>query len=188
MIYAYAHYNTDTGRTKDETQNVNDYAALKGLRIDKWVKTQKINNVLSRMSSGDTLLVSYISCIGSSLISIEKTIGACLDKNIKVIIISGNYVFEDTPQNRLLLSAMGMVRRLQSELKSQTMRTTLNRLRGQGRKLGRPRGSGNKKVKLSGREPEIGVLLERKLSKTEIARRLGVNRMTLYAFLCQMQK
>jgi DNA-binding CsgD family transcriptional regulator len=49
--------------------------------------------------------------------------------------------------------------------------------------LGRPNGSKSSRVKLSGREQEIKMLLGRHFSKSAIGRIYGVNRMTVDAFL-----
>ncbi|UUX93131.1 hypothetical protein [Methanoplanus endosymbiosus] len=49
--------------------------------------------------------------------------------------------------------------------------------------LGRPKGSKSKRVKLSGQEDVIRVLLERKVSKCEIARIFGVHRTTVDNFI-----
>lgn len=138
---------------------------------------------LHKASSGDTLLIPELCHLGRTLQIVKKSILQCLNKRIKLVVVNGNYVFEDSPQNRLLLSAMDMVIRLQSELKSQTMRDALSRIRTQGKKLGRPRGSGNKELKLMQHKELIQKLLSENVSKSEIARRLKVNRMTLYAFL-----
>ena len=138
---------------------------------------------LHKARPGDTLLVPDLCHLGKTLPSVKRSVLQCLDKRIKLIVVNGNYVFEDSPQNRLLLSAMDMVIRLQSELKSQTVRSALRRTRAKGQKLGRPRGSCNKELKLMQHKELIQKLLSENVSKSEIARRLKVNRMTLYAFL-----
>lgn len=192
MIYAYVKQcgktQSDLCRFMAHVQSIEDYAASKGIHIDKWFDMHKINYVLSRMSSGDTLLASRISCLGTSLHSVEKVINLCMDKNIKVIVIEGNYIFENSLAMLILFSALKLVMKIQSELKSQTVSDALSRLQSSGKKLGRPQGSGNKILKLNGRENEIRSFLQQNLPKAEIARRLGVNRMTLYAFLRHLSK
>ena len=49
--------------------------------------------------------------------------------------------------------------------------------------LGRPKGSRNKKVKLSGKEDFIISLIEKKVPKRQIAKKLKVSPSTLYTFL-----
>ena len=70
-----------------------------------------------------------------------------------------------------------------ADIKSQNMRKRLQELRCQGKKFGRPLGSCNKELKLNAKEDVVRQLLIQNVSKSEIARRLGVNRMTLYTFL-----
>jgi len=53
--------------------------------------------------------------------------------------------------------------------------------------LGRPKGSKSKKKKLSGRESEINELINKHLSKSAIARTLGVHRITIVKFLEKMK-
>jgi len=48
--------------------------------------------------------------------------------------------------------------------------------------LGRPKGKKSKTKKLTGREAEIKALLDKKISKSAIARILGVHRLTVADF------
>ncbi|MBE6458871.1 MAG: hypothetical protein E7010_03550 [Alphaproteobacteria bacterium] len=191
MIHAYVKYfnkKLNAAQQKVQRQGLLRYAENHDFLINSWHTNKILKSILMQMEAGDILLTAEISCLGSSLREIQEVIALCLGRKIKLIIINGNYIFEDTPQNRLLLSAIDMVLAINSKLKSQIMRNKVQELRSEGKKLGRPSGSRNKSIKLSGHEQEIAKMLEQKISKTEIARRLGVNRMTLYAFLRQMQK
>jgi IS30 family transposase len=49
--------------------------------------------------------------------------------------------------------------------------------------LGRPKGSKSKVKKLTGKEVEIKNLLDKKVSKSAIARILGVHRLTVSVFV-----
>lgn len=191
MIHAYVKYfnkKLNAAQQKVQRQGLLRYAENHDFLINSWHTNKILKSILMQMEAGDILLTAEISCLGSSLREIQEVIALCLGRKIKLIIINGNYIFEDTPQNRLLLSAIDMVLAINSKLKSQIMRNKVQELRSKGKKFGRPSGSRNKSIKLSGHEQEIAKMLEQKISKTEIARRLGVNRMTLYAFLRQMQK
>ena len=50
-------------------------------------------------------------------------------------------------------------------------------------RLGRPMGSQNKEVKLSGKEEDIKKLLDKKVAVAAIARILDVNRLTVRSFI-----
>jgi len=49
--------------------------------------------------------------------------------------------------------------------------------------LGRPRGSKSKVKKLTGKEAEIKILIDKKVSMSAIARILGVHRITVTQFV-----
>jgi hypothetical protein len=59
----------------------------------------------------------------------------------------------------------------------------LARKRAEGVILGRPKGSKSKVKKLTGKETEIKNLLDKKISKSAIARILGVHRLTVAEFV-----
>ena len=63
------------------------------------------------------------------------------------------------------------------------MREALARKKTEGVKLGRPKGSKSSYYKLSGKEDTIIKMLNKKISKVKIAKKLGVNRNTLYNFI-----
>jgi putative DNA-invertase from lambdoid prophage Rac len=50
-------------------------------------------------------------------------------------------------------------------------------------RLGRPKGSQNKEVKLTGKEEYIKKLLDKKVAVSAIARILDVNRLTVKSFI-----
>ena len=50
-------------------------------------------------------------------------------------------------------------------------------------RLGRPKGSQNKEVKLTGKEEDIKKLLDKKVAVAAIARILDVNRLTVRSFI-----
>ena len=57
------------------------------------------------------------------------------------------------------------------------------RVRAEGKILGRPLGRQSAIVKLSGKEAKVKELLEQKISKSAIARILGVHRITVAKFI-----
>ena len=55
--------------------------------------------------------------------------------------------------------------------------------KSEGMRLGRPKGSLNKEVKLTGKEEDIKKLLDKKVAVAAIARILDVNRLTVRSFI-----
>ena len=72
---------------------------------------------------------------------------------------------------------------IERNLVSQRTKEALIRKRAEGVILGHPKGRKSSQVKLIGREDDILRLLKRGLSKTRIARRLKVHRITLAKFI-----
>lgn len=68
---------------------------------------------------------------------------------------------------------------------SQRTKRCLDRLRAEGKHIGRTKGSKNKSTKLSGKTDLIKTLLSQNISKTQIAKMLKVDYSTLYKFLKQ---
>lgn len=189
MILAY-HRVSEKG-VEDAQRHRTDllqYAAASGLVINEWQIGRRLKAVLARMKPGDVLLTTEISNLGDSLRDIRTLVNSCIRRRLKIIVTRDNYVFDDSLSTQLLLTALETAIKIASDIKSQNTRKTLQLARSQGKKLGRPRGGSNRELKLSGSEDKIRQYLRQKISKSEIARRLGVNRMTLYAFLNKLNK
>ena len=187
MIYAYIR-NQDRSEARQaenekERADLIGYAQMSGWTIDKWHSGKYITTVLRQMKQGDILLISEICNLGSSLKNVQKLISDCVNYHWKIIVTRDNYIFDDSLSSQLLATAMETTMKIIADIKSQNMRKRLHELRCQGKKFGRPLGSCNKELKLNAKEDVVRQLLIQNVSKSEIARRLGVNRMTLYTFL-----
>lgn len=86
-------------------------------------------------------------------------------------------------QSKVLAFAFGLSAEIERNLISQRTKEALARKKAEGVILGRPKGRKSSKVKLSGKEEVIRVLLEQNVSKSEIARIFKVNRMTVDSFI-----
>lgn len=192
MIYAYINDWEKDGLPQTEKErkraDILKYAKNFNWTINKWYIESHIKAVLAQMNPGDILLTPEISSLGVSLRDIHKLIKNCIDYSFKIIVVRDNYIFDNGLNTQLLALAMETVIKIIADIKSQNMQKSLRRLRRQGKTLGRPRGSVNKSLKLSGHEDVIRKLLAQNVSRSEISRKLGVNRMTLYSFLEKMNE
>ncbi len=84
---------------------------------------------------------------------------------------------------KVLAFAFGLSAEIERNLISQRTKEALARKRAEGVVLGRPKGKRSAKVKLSGKEEAIKVLLDDNISKSQIARLFKVNRGTLDTFI-----
>ena len=103
--------------------------------------------------------------------------------DVKIWTIKDNYRLEDDIHAKVLAFAFGLSAEIERNLISQRTKEALARKKSEGFKLGRPPGSKSKRLKLSGHEAEIQELLDKKVSKSAIARKFGVCRPTLISFI-----
>ncbi|MDR1573763.1 MAG: recombinase family protein [Clostridiales Family XIII bacterium] len=106
-----------------------------------------------------------------------------MNKNCRVWTIKDNYRLGDDIQSKVLAFAFGLSAEIERNLISQRTKEALARRRAEGTVLGRPIGSKSSKVKLSGKEDFIRDLLTHSVPKTQIAKILKVDRMTVDAFI-----
>lgn len=102
---------------------------------------------------------------------------------VQVWTIKDNYRLGSDINSKVLAFAFGLSAEIERNLISQRTKEALARKKAEGIVLGRPKGSKSSHKKLTGREHEIKALLEKKISKSAIARILGVHRITLSEYL-----
>ena len=104
---------------------------------------------------------------------------------VQVWTIKDNYRLGTDIQSKVLAFAFGLSAEIERNLISQRTKEALLRLKSEGRILGRPKGRRNNKLKLAGKEQQISALRQDNISKSEIARILKVNRMTVARFITE---
>lgn len=87
----------------------------------------------------------------------------------------------------MLAFAFGLSAEIERNLISQRTKEALTRIKSEGKKLGRPAGRRNKKLKLTGLEGTHQYHARKKRPQAQIARQLKVDRMTLLRFMKNRQ-
>lgn len=80
----------------------------------------------------------------------------------------------------------GLSSQIERDLISQRTKCSLDAKKAAGVKLGRPLGSESRKLKLSKNTKRIRDLLDKKMPKAQIARVMGVQKITLRRFIKRM--
>jgi DNA invertase Pin-like site-specific DNA recombinase len=111
-----------------------------------------------------------------------------MKKEIHVWTIKDNYRLGTDISSKVLAFAFGLSAEIERNLISQRTKEALARAISEGKHIGRPKGSKNKKLKLTGKEKLIRKSLKNGLSKATIAKMLGVHRFTLYRFCHNMKE
>lgn len=99
MNYAYIRFSTESQNEQQQMNNLNNFAKLKGIQIDKFVmdegisggvsyKERKLYELVKSMQAGDTLITTEISRLGRSMSDLNKLINDELKpRKIRLIVV-----------------------------------------------------------------------------------------------------
>ncbi|MDR1344655.1 MAG: master DNA invertase Mpi family serine-type recombinase [Tannerellaceae bacterium] len=197
MIYGYIRVSTNRQTVENQRFEINQYCDKNVIAIDSWIQEtisgakslqeRKLGKLLKRMKRDDILICSELSRLGRNLFMIMSILNECMGRNIQVWTIKDNYRLGRDINSKVLAFAFSLSAEIERNLVSQRTKEALERKRSEGISLGRPKGSRSKIRKLTGRETEIKILLEKSISKSAIARIYGVNRLTVTKFINDIQ-
>jgi DNA invertase Pin-like site-specific DNA recombinase len=198
MIYGYIRVSTDRQTVDNQRFEIERFCIKNGLAVDQWIEEtisgtkspekRLLGSLLSEVKKDDLIVCSELSRLGRSLFMIMSILNQLMLNSVRVWTIKDNYRLGDNIQSKVLAFAFSLSAEIERDLISQRTKEALARKRSEGVILGRPIGRKSSYVKLSGHEKEIQELLDRRTSKSAIGRILGVNRMTVAAFLRERMK
>jgi DNA invertase Pin-like site-specific DNA recombinase len=198
MIYGYIRVSTDKQTVENQRFEITNFCKRHKIKTTEWVEEtisgtvdiheRELGKLLLKLRKDDILICSELSRLGRSLFMIMDVLNQCMKREIQVWTIKDNYRLGSDISSKVLAFAFGLSAEIERNLISQRTKEALARAIAEGKHIGRPKGSKNKTLKLSGREKEIKKLLKSGLSKTKIARIMNVHRFTLYRFLNELNK
>lgn len=193
MIYGYIRVSSDKQTVENQRFEISNFCRREGLIIDGWIEEtisgtrnydkRKLGVLLKKIKKDDLIICAELSRLGRNLFMIMEILNICMTKECKVWTIKDNYRLGDDIQSKVLAFAFGLSAEIERNLISQRTKEALARKKAEGVVLGRPKGRKSTKVKLSGKEETIRVLLSEGVSKSEIARLFKVDRMTVDSFI-----
>ena len=197
MIYAYVRVSTSQQNLENQRYELLNYADQHGWPIDVWT-TETISGaksytdralgaLVNQMKVGDTLLVAELSRLGRSLMEVMSILHHLMERQIKVISVIEGLELGDSINAKVLAFAFSLAAEIERNLIASRTREALARKKQEGQRLGRPKGSLSKKTKLTGRDDEIRMLLEKKVAVAAVARIMGVHRRTMADYIKSRQ-
>jgi len=193
VTYGYIRVSTDKQTVDNQRFEIERFCMKNSLKIDEWIEEtisgcktpdkRLLGSLLEEVRSGDLIICSELSRLGRSLFMIMSILNHLMLNEVRVWTIKDNYRLGDNIQSKVLAFAFSLTAEIERDLISQRTKEALARRRAEGKILGRPFGSLSNIVKLSGREQDIKMLLERHFSKSAIGRIYGVNRTTVDSFV-----
>ena len=193
MIYGYIRVSTDKQTVENQRFEINNFCEKNNLKVDKWIEetisgakdfeTRKLGVLLRSMNKKDILICAELSRLGRNLLMIMSILNKCMQKEIQVWTIKDNYKLGSDISSKVLAFAFGLSAEIERNLISQRTKEALARKKKEGAVLGRPKGSKSSKTKLSGKDERIIEMLKEGKSKSSIARKLKVSRITLLTYI-----
>lgn len=193
MVYGYCRVSTAHQHEENQHFVIENFAKQNNLQIDVWVEEKissskklqdrKLGKLLNNLQSGDILITTEISRLGRSLLEVMGILQNCLEKNCQIWTLKENFRLGSDIQSKVLAFAFGLSAELSKSLLQERVRESLARLKANGKKLGRPIGAKSKSLKLSKNKKRINRLVNKGISKNEIARIMRVNKTTLYNYM-----
>lgn len=191
MIYGYTRVSTELQNTENQKHEIQTFAKLQKIKIDKWVnevissrkslKKRQLGKLLKHLKKGDILIASELSRLGRNLLEVMGILQSCLEKDCQIWTLKENYKLGADIQSKVLAFAFSLAAEIERQLISQRTKESLKRLKDEGKHLGRPHGFNYKK--LDSKKDKIQELLDKQVSKAEIARLIGCSWLTLHRYI-----
>lgn len=193
MTYGYIRVSSDKQTIENQRFEINKFCKKRNLIIDGWIEEtisgtknydkRKLGELLNQVQKDDLIICAELSRLGRNLFMIMEILHICMNKECKVWTIKDNYRLGDDIQSKVLAFAFGLSAEIERNLISQRTKEALALRKAQGIHIGRVRGSRNVIHKLSSYKDIIQELIALRISKVTIARKLNVDRTTLWRFL-----
>jgi DNA invertase Pin-like site-specific DNA recombinase len=195
-IIGYIRVSSTKQTCEHQRFEIKQFAKQNNICIDRWVmetvssreplNRRKLGALLDTLNSGDVLIACEISRLGRSLLEVMRILETCLNKNCQVWTIKENYRLGNDIQSKVMAFAFGLSAEIERNLISQRTKASLDNLKSAGKKLGRPFSAESKSLKLSKNKTKILRMLNAGISKSQIARTLNIQRITLRRFVVRM--
>lgn len=194
MIYAYYRVSTELQNYESQKVGVIDFANRMNWKIDKeyidegvsgtiLAKERKLGTLLNILNKDDVLITSELSRLGRSTSDVINTCQLLVKKGVNCYLVKQGMSIDNTPMGKMMIAILSAFAEMERDLISQRTIEGLKRRLLQGASIGRPKGIKNKKLKLDGKENIIKEMLDKKIPKIKIAKKLKVSISTLKRFI-----
>ena len=194
-VIGYLRVSTDKQDMDNQRLEIYGYAANHKLTVDDFIqiqissrkdtKARRIDELLARLKTGDTLIIAELSRLGRSVGQVVTMVDELVSRKVKVIAIKENIVLEANGkkdmQATIMITMFSLFAEMERALISERTKSGLEAARAKGKLLGRPKGPG--KSKLDEHREEIIALLRNGSTQNYVAKRYGCTPGNLYNWL-----
>jgi putative DNA-invertase from lambdoid prophage Rac len=182
-IYAYLRVSTDAQELASQKVGIVDYARDRRLRVDEWFEEKVSGTVdalkrdlglklVPKLKAGDALITAELSRLGRSTVDVLSTLKQLSDRRVKVHVVKGAMVLDDSINSRILSTVLGLAAEIERELIRQRSIEGQARAKAAGKHIGRPRieNEADRRSKLDKNGDDIKRLAGRGVTKLNLAR------------------
>ena len=154
-VIAYTRISTDQQDLDKQKHLLLDYAQKQGWLIDEFIevavssrkkaKERKIDQLLEKLNQGDVLLAAELSRLGRNMLETLNIINTLSEKEIKIVFVRQPELSTTASHAKLLLAIYSYFAESERDYISIRTKQGLAAAKAKGVKLGRPKGSKNKK-------------------------------------------
>jgi DNA invertase Pin-like site-specific DNA recombinase len=196
-ILAYLRVSTVLQDVDNQKLEILEFARRNALVIDDFVdveissrkslKDRRIEEVITRLQRGDTLIVTELSRLGRSTVEVVDLVNGLVKSGVGLIVIKQGLRIlhgsgELDMQSKVVVTMFSLFSELERDLLSSRTKHALASKKAAGIRLGKPKGT-IQKSRLDGREQQVRELMRHKVSLSAISRVLGCGRTTLENFV-----
>jgi DNA invertase Pin-like site-specific DNA recombinase len=177
-VIGYIRVSSDKQDLEKQKHLLWQYAQTRQLLIHEFVRVEissqkslrerRIEELLSKLEAGDTLIVAELSRLGRNMLETLILVNELARRNIQIIFVRQPELSTDGPHGQLLLAIYGHFAQTEREYISLRTKQGLAAARAQGKVLGRPMGSKNKHRVLDPFKLEILGYLKQGLSVASV--------------------
>lgn len=184
-IIAYIRASTDKQDVNNQKLEILEYARNKKLHITDFIeitissrkttKQRRIDELVEKLQTSDTLVVTELSRLGRSTAEVISLINELSERDIRVIIIKQNLDISKNTRDmtsKVMITLLSLFGELERDFVSIRTKEALKAKKAQGVILGKPKGT-VQKSKFDNDKDKIQELLKLGLSVRKISKFLG---------------
>ncbi len=179
MIYGYIRVSTDKQTVENQRFEIRRFCKKNGFKVDGWIEEtisgtksydkRELGKLLNMIKKGDLIICAELSRLGRNLFMIMEILNICMTKGCQVWTIKDGYRLGDDIQAKVLAFAFGLSAEIERNLISQRTKEAMDRLKAEGKQLGRKPGTCPKTAyRLNGQENRIRKYMDAGMSYTKI--------------------
>lgn len=156
---AYLRVSTDEQDLENQRLEIRNYADRRGIGISEWIEVEvssrkkararKIENLISRLKKGDTLVVSELSRLARLMRETHNIIHEIAKKKVELHIIKQNLVTKDSDDmaTKIYINSFAMAAEIERDLISQRTKNGIALARKRGKQTGNPNLKADNKIR-----------------------------------------